>query len=180
MRKKSDIFKSKIEMEIVESKDETTTKRKREDEIESKRCRPKIKRKKNIEEFEHLRIFLLAQLRAQEYKFSSSREDAKVSKERFDRALREASPQDYKKVTSEKIGKAMNKFFQTSARGDRWVPWHTVLCDHEKYLQEKIYPLLSTRREQYAWMYVRLSISRFLISLKPTLLVTGTYLVGVD
>ena len=172
---------------IVDSKEEekktTAPKRKRKDEVESKRCRPKIKRKKNIEEFEHLRIFLLAQLRAQEYKFSTSREDAKVSTERFDRALREASPQDYKKVTSEKIGKAMNKFFQTSARGDRWVPWHTVLCDHEKYLQENIYPLLSTRREQYAWMYVCLgidfSLSLFL-SNPNTLLVTGIYSVGVD
>ena len=91
-----------------------------------------------MEEFEHLRIFLLAQLRAQEYKFSTSEEDAKVSTARFDLALQEASPQDYEKVKSGEIGEAMKKFFETSAKGDRWVPWHTVLCDHEKYLQENI------------------------------------------
>jgi hypothetical protein len=135
----------------------TTLKRKR---AAAKTESKQIRRKKNPEEFEHLRIFLLAQLRAQEYKFSSSEMDARACTERFDRVLRETSPDDYRKVKSEAVQNAMGKFFQTSAKGDRWVPWHTVLCDHEKYLHEKLYPLLRTQKERYVWMYVwRISLS---------------------
>jgi hypothetical protein len=33
----------------------------------------------------------------------------------------------------------MAEFFAKAARGDKWVPWHTVLGTHESYLHERVY-----------------------------------------
>eukprot|EP01047_Picozoa_sp_COSAG01_P019717 COSAG01_NODE_1105_length_11671_cov_3.526789_1_plen_467_part_00 len=36
-------------------------------------------------------------------------------------------------------GYLMSQFFAKAARGDKWVPWHTVLGAHERYLQKRVY-----------------------------------------
>lgn len=47
----------------------------------------------------------------------------------------------------------MDAFFRGPARGDRWVPWHTVTCDQERYLMEKVRVLDLPEDEKVAWCF---------------------------
>ena len=40
-----------------------------------------------------------------------------------------------------KLQPYMKRFFDTKAKGDKWVPWHTCLGTHEKYTFQSIYSL---------------------------------------
>lgn len=44
----------------------------------------------------------------------------------------------------------MAMFFGCKAKGDKWVPWHTALGQHETYIFKEIYTLSHlTDREHY-------------------------------
>jgi hypothetical protein len=84
-------------------------------------------------ELSHMIHFFLCQMRAQcdrllgnTYADAFDMEMARLDPER---GSDDVVAQDY----------LMAEFFAKAARGDKWVPWHTVLGTHESYLHERVY-----------------------------------------
>eukprot|EP01043_Picozoa_sp_COSAG02_P045651 COSAG02_NODE_4199_length_5633_cov_4.504518_7_plen_479_part_00 len=87
----------------------------------------------NLRELDHMIHFFLCQMRAQcdrrlgsTYATNFDKEMARLDPER---GSRDVVAQDH----------LMAEFFAKAARGDKWVPWHTVLGTHESYLHERVY-----------------------------------------
>jgi len=64
----------------------------------------------------------------------------------FDDELRRIAPDSYLDVIQTACDEPMGRFFEGPAKGEKWVPWHTVLGDHERYIYEHIYSLPGTLR----------------------------------
>ena len=77
--------------------------------------------------------FFLAQLRW-EHKMRISPTNSFAE---FDAQLRVIDPEHQGKDVQE-MSELMKLFFIKSAKGDKWVPMHAVLGDHELYIMERI------------------------------------------
>lgn len=87
----------------------------------------------DLEELKHLYHFLLAQLRF-EYQMSVSETESFVE---FDRKLASIDPK-FQGRDVQAMQKLMDAFLSKVAKGDRWMPIHAVLGEHEKYITTRI------------------------------------------
>lgn len=111
-------------------------------------CGPVAARSIDEGKLKEMLTFFLAQLQAQCARIldESARAD-------FDVELRRLDPGAALRVAA--LAPRMRDFFAHKARGDKWVPWHTVLCDHERYIFQRIYSHAHlTDRAKYVWGYV--------------------------
>jgi len=95
-------------------------------------------------------LFFLCQLRAQCERIVAPRGDKDVLAD-FDAELGRLGP------LHDVLGceTQMELFFEGPAKGEKWVPWHTVLCDHERYIYEDIYTLEGyADAEKFVLMFV--------------------------
>jgi hypothetical protein len=86
----------------------------------------------SIAELKKMLLFILCQLRAECDRFLTGLDafDAELARISVDHPGLED-------CTHHSV--AMARFLCTKAKGDKWVPFHAVLCDHERYIFEKIY-----------------------------------------
>ena len=85
-------------------------------------------------EFTNMLRFFVAQLRW-EYALLVS-VDSSTGFAEFDREVAEGGgdASDLVAMTED-----MDNWFASTAKGDRWVPFHTILCDQERFIMEHMY-----------------------------------------
>jgi hypothetical protein len=105
------------------------------------------------EEVSHMLLFFTLQVRAQCHSIlgCGAEFDAELARIDPEHGGRDVIALEY----------AMEQFFAFKARDDKWVPWHTVLGMHERYIQEKLHAGLPhlTVEEKYLLHFVFRSTS---------------------
>jgi hypothetical protein len=92
-------------------------------------------------ELKKMLLFILCQLRAECDRFLTG-SDA------FDTELAKVSIDHPGLEDCKGQSEAMARFLCTKAKGDKWVPFHAVLCDHERYIFENIYTFANLTERQ--------------------------------